>query len=204
MKKNVRYYSFDGTQYACTVVDKETGEVVAAIDLENSDDIINQTFTLSTTIISEQQPNAPVSTAVDNFSYCKDFRGNGLYFRQFLKPQEQVLLRFLADYISYNDCVLRYQGNTQGRILSVIELASLYQMELTSFRRTLNALRTKQCIIYHAKNTIHDRNNVLISEKCITVNPYIYSRGNGVTQEIIDLYKGTMWADLNRGYKREW
>ena len=82
-------------------------------------------------------------------TFVRDFRGNGKLFRMLLTPQEIALLTFLTDYISYNDCILRTNGNRKGNILSVEDLAKEYGMNYDAFRKLMAKLRKKQIIDYH-------------------------------------------------------
>lgn len=60
----------------------------------------------------------------------------------------------MTDYISYNDCILRTNGNRKGNILSVEDLAKEYGMNYDAFRKLMTKLRKKQIIDYHDKNTL--------------------------------------------------
>ena len=203
--KKTEYFSFDADTFNCIFYNKETGEAFHFDSNTNSEDVINQTFILSKTVISEGESKAnSMSNITENYNYCKDFRGNGVYLRKLLKPQEQVLLRFLADYMCYNDCVLRLHGSALGQVLSISQLAEMYEMDISNFRKLLARLQEKQCIVCHERNTIHDKDGNLISDNCITVNPFIYTRGLGVKQEIVSLYSNTVWARLPKSHKRDW
>lgn len=130
-------------------------------------------------------------------TFIRDFRGNGKLFRLLLKPQEIALLTFLSDFISYNDCILRVNGNRKGNILTVENLADEYGMNYEAFRKIMTALRKKQVIDFHDKNTVETTKGI-IDKRCITFNPYIKCRGKKVDDYIIEHYSSTLWAEVKR------
>ena len=44
---------------------------------------------------------------MDDITYIRNFRGNGVLFRELLTPQETQLALFLGDFVCYQDCILR-------------------------------------------------------------------------------------------------
>ena len=114
-----------------------------------------------------------------------------------LTPQEIALLTFLTDYISYNDTILRVGGNRKGNILTVEDLADEYGMKYDAFRKIMGALRKKQIIDYHDKNTVETTKGI-IDKRCITFNPFVKCRGKKVDDYIINHYSSTLWAEVER------
>ena len=114
-----------------------------------------------------------------------------------LTPPEIALLTFLTDYISYNDTILRVGGNRKGNILTVENLADEYGMKYDAFRKIMTALRKKQIIDYHDKNTVETTKGI-IDKRCITFNPFVKCRGKKVDDYIINHYSDTLWAEVER------
>ena len=134
---------------------------------------------------------------MDDTTYIRSFRGNGVLFRQLLTAEETQLALFLQDFVCYNDCILRTNGNKKGNILTVENLADEYGMKYDAFRKIMTALRKKQIIDYHDKNTVETTKGI-IDKRCITFNPFVKCRGKKVDDYIIDHYSSTLWAEVER------
>lgn len=63
-------------------------------------------------------------------------------------------------------------------------------MSYDALRKQLNSLVKKGVIGIH-KTGCKDKPNALV--KAITVNPYIYTKGNNVNKTILGLYEDSMW-----------
>lgn len=86
---------------------------------------------------------------MDDTTYIRSFRGNGVLFRQLLTAEETQLALFLQDFVCYNDCILRTNGNKQGNPLTLDMLASMYGLKYDTFRKIMSSLKNKEVVAYH-------------------------------------------------------
>ena len=191
-KLNKEKFTFNGIEWE--VLSKDSGEF--PIETDESKELLERV--IHVTDYYKDDTEEPKDSYFNNENtFIRDFRGNGKLFRLLLKPQEIALLTFLSDYISYNDCILRLNGNRKGGILTVEDLANEYGMNYDAFRKIMTALRKKQVIDFHDKNTVETTKGI-IDKRCITFNPYIKCRGKKVDNYIIEHYSSTLWAEIKR------
>lgn len=119
---------------------------------------------------------------MDDTTYIRSFRGNGVLFRQLLTAEETQLALFLQDFVCYNDCILRTNGNKQGNPLTLDMLASMYGLKYDTFRKIMSSLKSKEVVAYHKSGSASPEKNKM---KCITLNPYIFCRGMEVDKWIV-------------------
>ena len=197
-KLNKKTFKFNGIEW--DVLSKDSGELPINIDEENGE-LLERV--IHVTDYYKDETEEPKDSYFNNENtFVRDFRGNGKLFRMLLKPQEIALLTFLTDYICYNDCILRTNGNRKGNILTVEDLADEYGMNYDAFRKLMTSLRKKQVIDYHDKNTVETTKGI-IDTRCITFNPYIKCRGKKVDDYIIEHYSSTLWAEIKRQKTKE-
>ena len=198
VKLNKKTFKFNGIEW--DVLSKDSGELPINIDEENGE-LLERV--IHVTDYYKDETEEPKDSYFNNENtFVRDFRGNGKLFRMLLKPQEIALLTFLTDYICYNDCILRTNGNRKGNISTVENLADEYGMNYDAFRKLMTSLRKKQIIDYHDKNTVETTKGI-IDKRCITFNPYIKCRGKKVDDYIIDHYSSTLWAEIKRQKTKE-
>ena len=192
-KLNKKTFKFNGIEW--DVLSKDSGELPINIDEENGE-LLERV--IHVTDYYKDETEEPKDSYFNNENtFVRDFRGNGKLFRMLLTPQEIALLTFLTDYICYNDCILRTNGNKKGNILTVENLADEYGMNYDAFRKLMTSLRKKQIIDYHDKNTVETTKGI-IDKRCITFNPFVKCRGKKVDDYIIDHYSSTLWAEVER------
>lgn len=197
-KLNKKTFKFNGIEW--DVLSKDSGELPINIDEENGE-LLERV--IHVTDYYKDETEEPKDSYFNNENtFVRDFRGNGKLFRMLLTPQEIALLTFLTDYICYNDCILRTNGNKKGNILTVENLADEYGMNYDAFRKLMTSLRKKQVIDYHDKNTVETTKGI-IDTRCITFNPYIKCRGKKVDNYIIEHYSSTLWAEIKRQKTKE-
>ena len=192
-KLNKKTFKFNGIEW--DILSKDSGELPINIDEENGE-LLERV--IHVTDYYKDETEEPKDSYFNNENtFVRDFRGNGKLFRMLLTPQEIALLTFLTDYICYNDCILRTNGNRKGNILTVENLADEYGMKYDAFRKLMTSLRKKQIIDYHDKNTVETTKGI-IDKRCITFNPFVKCRGKKVDDYIIDHYSSTIWAEVER------
>ena len=116
-------------------------------------------------------------------------------FRQLLTAEETQLALFLQDFVCYNDCILRTNGNKQGNPLTLDMLASMYGLKYDTFRKIMSSLKNKEVVAYHKSGSASPEKNKM---KCITLNPYIFCRGMEVDKWISDYFSNSQWANFER------
>lgn len=184
---------FNGIEWA--VRNEGTGEA-PLVDEANNNQLLERTIAVTDYYLDESED--PKDSLFNNdITFIKNFRGNGILFKEILKPREIALLMFLSDFICYNDCILRVGGNKLGNILAVEDLSIIYGMKNDAFRKIMTELKKKEVIDFHNKNTV-DTTRGIIDKRCITFNPYVLCRGKKVDNYIIDHYKNSYWAKIRR------
>ena len=197
-KLNKKTFKFNGIEW--DVYSQFTGDIPINAETENGE-LLERV--IHVTDYYKDETEEPKDSYFNNENtFVRDFRGNGKLFRMLLTPQEIALLTFLTDYICYNDCILRTNGNRKGNILTVENLADEYGMNYDTFRKLMTSLRKKQVIDYHDKNTVETTKGI-IDTRCITFNPYIKCRGKKVDDYIIEHYSSTLWAEIKRQKTKE-
>lgn len=175
-----------------SLMNKQTGELAEESGCDYSEIKVKE-FTM----LPESQNDAIDINS--NVTFYKSFVGNGKLLYSELKPIEIATLVLLCDFICYKDCVLRVGGHKNGRALSIAEIAEYCELEYETLRRTMSKLKSKQIIGYHNTGDKHNGNVI----KWITVNPYLFMRGNKVERWVAEFYADTVWAKVNRIYAQD-
>lgn len=176
VKTNVK--RFNGMNI--THLDSDTGEILCKTEGNSSVCIEENEIKTKSEIDKELQ-------SFGNSNFLKMFRGNGAFMKKELTNNEIATIVFLSDYICYNDCVLRKNGDIRGHALSIHELSDLLGISYDNFRKTMSSLKRKEVI------AVHSTGNANNETKWITVNPYIFFRGSRVEHWISEFYKNTKW-----------
>ena len=187
MKKQVTVYA-DGEH---EVLNTETGE----IHCSDSETLVFRKITVEE-LFDEPEAEKEDLRFMDDTTYIRNFRGNGVLFRELLTPQETQLAFFLQDFVCYNDCILRKNGNKQALPLTIEDLYVLYGggLKFGTFRKQMGSLRKKEVIAYH-NSGIPELGNKM---RCITLNPYIFCRGMNVDKWISEYFSNSQWAKVTR------
>lgn len=96
----------------------------------------------------------------------------------------------LAKHISFKDCVLRTNGNPNGKLLDTNDIAELLHMNPSSVRGRMSNLIKVGVLGRHVTGC---KENPNLKFKCITCNPYIFTRGNKVNLTILSLFDKSKW-----------
>ena len=174
------------------VIDTTTGELK-----NESGDVANLVMRKITVEELFEEPEIENNEVrfMDDTTYIRSFRGNGVLFRQLLTAEETQLALFLQDFVCYNDCILRTNGNKQGNPLTLDMLASMYGLKYDTFRKIMSSLKNKEVVAYHKSGSASPEKNKM---KCITLNPYIFCRGMEVDKWISDYFSNSQWANFER------
>lgn len=159
-----------------SVVDVETGEILS--DLYEKDKIVPY-----------KEKNEVIYAFNGKTPFVKLYLGvNEL--REYLTQGEFVVAISLADFVCYEDCILRYGGHGNGKILTIKELSVEMKINYDSLRKTITSLIKKGVIGIH-KTGCKDKPSVMV--KAITVNPWIFTKGKNVNCTISSLFENTNW-----------
>lgn len=174
------------------VIDTTTGELKS--ESGDSANLVMRKITVEELFEEPEIENNEVRFMYDT-TYIRSFRGNGVLFRQLLTAEETQLALFLQDFVCYNDCILRTNGNKQGNPLTLDMLASMYGLKYDTFRKIMSSLKNKEVVAYHKSGSASPEKNKM---KCITLNPYIFCRGMEVDKWISDYFSNSQWANFER------
>lgn len=162
------------------VVSSETGEIID--DIYSGDKVVHKKT-------DEQKDDHIIYNFNSDKPFVKLYLGvNEL--RKHLTPGEFTIAISLADFICYEDCILRKGGHLNGKILSIEDLSVEMDMNYEALRKQINSLVKKGVIGIH-KTGCKDKPNTLV--KAITVNPYIYTKGNNINETIASLFSCSRW-----------
>ena len=187
MKKQVTIYTDDEHK----VLNTETGE----FHCSDSETLVFRKITVEE-LFNEPEAEKEDLRFMDDTTYIRNFRSNGVLFRELLTPQETQLTLFLQDFVCYNDCILRKNGNKQALPLTIEDLYVLYGggLKFGTFRKQMGSLRKKEVIAYHNSGILELGNKM----RCITLNPYIFCRGMNVDKWISEYFSDSQWAKVTR------
>ena len=174
------------------VIDTTTGELKS--ESGDTENLVMRKITVEE-LFEEPEIENNEARFMDDTTYIRSFRGNGVLFRQLLTAEETQLALFLQDFVCYNDCVLRTNGNKQGNPLTLDMLASMYGLKYDTFRKIMSSLKNKEVVTYHKSGSASPEKNKM---KCITLNPYIFCRGMEVDKWISDYFSNSQWANFER------
>ena len=96
----------------------------------------------------------------------------------------------LARHVSYKDCILRTNGNPNGKILDAKDIAALLEMDDSNVRRLISSLIKKGVLGRHTTGCKDDPTKKF---KTITCNPFIFTRGNKINNTAISLFIDSRW-----------
>lgn len=96
----------------------------------------------------------------------------------------------LAKHVSFRDCILRTNGNPNGKILDAKDIAALLKMDDSNVRRLISSLVKKGVLGRHTTGCKDDPSKQF---KTITCNPFIFTRGNKINNTAISLFIDSRW-----------
>ena len=166
-----------------------TKAVIASVVSNDTGEVINQIY-----------EGDYIGRSKDDDGYVHNFNEGRPFVKLYLEvnklrkeltPGEFQIAMSLADFICYEDCILREGGRLNGKILSLMDLSEKMDMNYEALRKQMNSLMKKGVIGIH-KTGIGDENRQIC--KAITVNPYIYSKGCKINKTIESFYSDTKWT----------
>lgn len=107
-----------------------------------------------------------------------------------LSGAEFIFTMRLAKHVSYKDCILRTNGNPNGKILDAKDIAALLEMDDSNVRRLISSLVKKGVLGRHTTGCKDDPSKQF---KTITCNPFIFTRGNKINDTAMSLFINSRW-----------
>ena len=107
-----------------------------------------------------------------------------------LPTKEFAVTMAIMPFISYSDGILRYNNKiADGKVISDV-LGENYD----TFKRIITSLIKKDVLkrVVRPSDTYANK-----TKKCLVVNPFIFLRGQDVEKEIVDLFSGSKWANVD-------
>lgn len=166
------------------VISTETGEIIE--DLYEGDKIIH-----SKNEEKDEQNNKLIYNFNEGVPFVKLYLGVNK-MRKYLTPGEFTIAISLADFVCYEDCIVREGGHHNGKILTISELAEEMEMNYEALRKILSSLKKKGVI---AISETGCRDNPKILTKCIIVNPYIFTKGININKTLTGIFNNSNWND---------
>lgn len=117
--------------------------------------------------------------------FVKLYSGTSM-LKQHLTDREFSLAMALADFVCYEDCCLKEGGHGNGAPLTTKDLAEKLNMNYNTLKEIMLALKKKEVLGVFTTG----------GNKVITINPYIYTRGNRVNKTVIAYFKKSKWANI--------
>jgi len=162
------------------VLDPKTGNIIGTY---GADDKI---------VHNEDKKNEYIKNHIVDFNkgvgFVKLYNGVAGVLREELTPTEFIVAISLVDYISYDNCIIRFHKN----ILTMNDLANELNMKYQTIRRVIPSLVRKGVIGSFRTGNINDCKTI---SKCYLVNPYIYFRGMDLSKSVYDLFIHTGWKE---------
>jgi lambda repressor-like predicted transcriptional regulator len=129
-------------------VDVETGEILT--DIYENDRIVP---------FKEKSEDDLVYNFNEETKFVKLYLGvNEL--RKYLTQGEFTVAVSLADFVSYDDCIIRHGGHQNGKILSIKDLADEMEINYDALRKTITSLVKKGVLGIH-KTGCKDKPNTI-------------------------------------------
>ena len=115
--------------------------------------------------------------------------------RKHLTPSEFVFAVSIAEFVSWQDCVLRKGTHGNNHIIDMKEMAELLDMDYGVVRRLVSSLKKKGVIGKHETGTILEDSDSKM-KTVYTVNPHIYFRGVDVNKTVASFYEDSGWDKM--------
>lgn len=163
------------------LVDRETGET------------INENHTAWT---KDAYDKRDAKKFKEGDSFMKVFSGAIHDLGRRLTPSELSFLVMILEYVSYNDCVIRMGGRSNGEVMGLPEMAAETGMDYTRVTRIVGQLERKGVMGHHVTGSIL-KGYEGKARKVFTVNPNIFCRGKYVNGVVAEFYRSSGWGTEN-------
>ena len=115
-------------------------------------------------------------------------------------PGEYMFLAKIKRFVSFNENVLRKGGSSVGHLLNAKEIASELGMSVTTVRDYIRFLKATDII---KEYYMPSKDNPKQKNKCICINPWIYSKGKAMLVDVYQMFEKTFWCYVANGTDEE-
>lgn len=113
--------------------------------------------------------------------------------RKNLKPTEAIFAVSLAEYVSYQDGILRRGGHGNGKFLDMKDLSVEMDIDYNVVRRIMSVLISKGIVCKYEVGCVE---NPKLKAKGYVCNPWIFIRGNIANRTVMGLFENSGWREL--------
>ena len=131
--------------------------------------------------------------------YAINFKKGDAFVKVFTNPitvlfkelptKEFAVAMAIMPFISYKDGILRYNG----KITDVKTISNVLGENYDTFKRIIASLVKKNVITKIERQSDTYQNK---TKKCLVVNPFIFLRGQDIDKEIVEIFQGSKWANI--------
>lgn len=121
--------------------------------------------------------------------FIKMWNGSGIELKKALTNAEANFMLGLTDLVSYQDNIIRRNGDARGKALNKKEIGEALDETPRNSERLINSLIKKE-VLSNFEYINEDSGKVV---KCYAFNPFIYFRGQDLHKDIYDLFKKSRW-----------
>lgn len=175
-----------------THIDTDTGEIIC--QTEGCTEIKDSTLSEEEKAKKEYE-----ETHIMNFNKDKKFvklYTDGLpILKEHLTPTEFMFTILLAEFVTWEDCILRATSNGNSHVINAKEIAELLNMDYGVVRRLISALKRKGVIGKHETGSILPNADIK-ANNVYTANPYIFFKGINVNSTVATFYQNSGWQQL--------
>jgi hypothetical protein len=126
-------------------------------------------------------------------SFVKLYDKTLAVLRRNLKPTEFIFAISLAEFVSYNDGIIRKGGHGNGKFLTMEDLSKEMNLDYGVVRRIVPSLITKGIMCKYEVGSVE---NPKLKVKGYVCNPWIYMRGIAMNRTIMGLFEKSGWREL--------
>jgi hypothetical protein len=126
-------------------------------------------------------------------SFVKLYDKTLAVLRKNLKPAEFMFAISLAEYVSYEDGILRTGAHGNGKFLTMEDLSKEMDYDYNVVRRIMPVLVSKGIVCKFETGCVE---NPKLKVKGYVANPWIFMRGVIMDRTIIGLFEKSNWREL--------
>lgn len=104
----------------------------------------------------------------------------------------------LADFVCYDDCVLRMGGHKNGKVMNVHDLSEAMDIPYNTLRKHISALYKNGVLALCKTGT---KGNPDLINDCIVANPDVFMRGININKTVITIFKEAGWTGYDKNSK---
>ena len=167
--------------------------IAKAIDIETGEELAD--IYEGDKIISPKEPNDQIENYNGDKRFVKLFDGISELRKAINNDGVFSTAVSLADYVCYDDCVIRMGGHKNGRVMSVHDLSDALDIPYNTLRKHISALYKNGVLALCKTGT---RGNPDLLNDCIIANPSVYLRGTKVNKTVLSIFEESGWGNYTK------